>query len=234
MRPWVTVGRVRGAFGIQGALKIEPFSPAESSVLLSSRHWMLIEEPPAGGSGVVHRIGARPFPLPAKVEIATVKPQGDAIIALLKSPLSREAASSLKGVAIQVERSDFRGAASRVSSTGPISSVVPSRNRTGEPLGMVSDIDDHGAQQLLNVDSRPADPVRRGYVLRGARSSSERLLSTGPRTGPDAGVNRSGVAVMDFELITRVSRPDPGNGVDRGHWPGLVGRNAPASLLESA
>ena len=149
---WVTVGRVRGAFGIQGALKIEPFSPAESSVLLSSRHWMLIEEPPAGGSGVVHRIGARPFPLPAKVEIATVKAQGDAIIALLKSPLSREAANSLKGVAIQVDRSDFP-----VPEPGEYywSDLIGCRveDPTGAPLGTVSDIDDHGAQQVLHLDN---------------------------------------------------------------------------------
>ena len=146
--PWVEVGRVVGAFGVNGALKVETFVEPSESVLRKARRWRL------------QRRGEAPF----ETHVAQVKVQFDSLVVTLEDAPSREEAMRLKGASVSVQRAEFPPAASdEFYWTDLVGCSV--RNRAGETLGLVSSVDDHGAGPLLNVDSRHLIPFLDAYVL---------------------------------------------------------------------
>lgn len=55
---WISVGRIRGSHGVQGALKIEPYSAATESVLCRIHRWRLVE--PAVGEADTAMLAGKP------------------------------------------------------------------------------------------------------------------------------------------------------------------------------
>lgn len=145
---WVEVGRIIGAFGVNGALKVETFVEPSVSVLRTARWWRL-----QGRSGP-----------PRDVEVASVKVQFDSLIATLEDAPSRESAMRLKGERISVNRADFPAPASDEFYWADLIGCTV-RNRAGVELGAVASVDDHGADPLLNVDGRHLIPLVDAYVL---------------------------------------------------------------------
>lgn len=143
----VEVGRVLGAWGIKGWIRIQPFS-ADPKALFSSRRWFI--QPPEGPRPA----GAA---LPALLRITQSKEHGDGVVAAAQELPDRTSAEAMKGARIFVARSSFptpsEGEYYWIDLIGL--AVV---NRQGEPLGTVTDLFDTGAHSVLRV-RRPDAPA---------------------------------------------------------------------------
>lgn len=94
----VEVGRVIGAWGVKGGLKIKPIA-ADPQALFSSKRWYLEAST---------RLPARPDSgLPRWLRIIQAREQGDSIVATAHDIADRDAAESLKGASVFVSRASF-------------------------------------------------------------------------------------------------------------------------------
>jgi len=161
----VEVGRVLGPWGVQGWLKVQPFS-GDPKALFSSRRWFLKPaEPttprPAGAA-------PRPAPWPALLRITHSKTHGDGVVAAAQEVPDRSAAEALKGARIFIARSSFpTAAAGEYYWVDLIGLAVV--NRQGEALGTVTDLLDTGAHSVLRLRRAEAAPEATG-------EAAERLI----------------------------------------------------------
>ncbi len=144
----VALGRVRGAYGLRGWVRIEPYA-AEAAVLQATRRWWLLD--PQGVKAL---------------QLTGCKRHGATLIAHWQDCADPEAAEALKGVEVAVARSDFPPLAEGdhywVDLLG--AQVV---NRQGEILGQVQQLRSNGAQDLLEVEQGGASiliPMVPAYV----------------------------------------------------------------------
>lgn len=163
---WVAVGVVRGAFGVQGELKIEPYADIGNSVLNQVRQWRL-ESTPSGSRPVAasQKPGRLlPFALPAEVAVQTAKAQGGFIIASIEPALTREQALGLKGTEVLVKRAHFPMAEPDEYYWADLigCSVL---DPAGATLGTVEALDDHGAQAVLRLDNGILIPFVAAFIL---------------------------------------------------------------------
>jgi len=144
----VVVGRVDGAYGVHGGLRVEPFNDPQDSVLLRSRRWYL--SAPARLTGEASVRGALPFRLPALVEVSRCRVHAAGLVATVAGIGTKEAADALRGCEIAVSRADFppaRGGEYYWVDLIGCAVVTPA----GVPLGIVASVDDHGAHPLLRL-----------------------------------------------------------------------------------
>ncbi|NLD54784.1 MAG: 16S rRNA processing protein RimM [Burkholderiaceae bacterium] len=154
---WVAVGVVRGAFGVRGAVKVEPYAGPESSVLEHARRWRL--DRPARGT-----VSRSPLPLPADITADGARRHGAVIVATLDPPLTREEAIALKGAEVLVDRADFPALdEDEYYWTDLIGCRVS--NPAGEDLGVVDGLEDHGAHSVLRLDNGILIPFVAAHVL---------------------------------------------------------------------
>ncbi len=97
----VEVGRVLGAWGIKGGIRVKPFA-ADAQALFSSKRWFL--QPPA----TPRPAGLKPVaPLPPLLCIVEAREQGDAVVATAQELPDRNAAEALQGARVFVSRASF-------------------------------------------------------------------------------------------------------------------------------
>jgi len=129
----VDLGVVRGAYGVKGWVRIEPFD-RQAAVLRQARNWWV-------GNASHWR----------RVEIEALKQHGSLILAKWKGFDVPEAADRIKGTSVAVARSAFPAPAEGefywVDLIGL--DVV---NREHQVLGQVAAIASNGAQELLQVE----------------------------------------------------------------------------------
>lgn len=94
----VELGRISGAYGIKGWVRIRPYS-SDSDTLLTVRQWWL--KPPAP------RPEAGGFASARLVKVANSRVHGDVVVARLDSMDDRDQAEALKGCTVWVSRADF-------------------------------------------------------------------------------------------------------------------------------
>ncbi len=94
----VEVGRVLGAWGVKGGLKIKPIA-ADPQALFSSKRWYL-----EASAALPARPGAG---LPRLLRIVQAREQGDSIVATAQDLGDRDSAEALKGARIFVSRASF-------------------------------------------------------------------------------------------------------------------------------
>lgn len=139
----VEVGRIIGAWGVKGWIKVLPFA-SDPQALFSSKRWFL--KPPEEPRPP--RPGALPYP--DLLKVAESREHGDGVIARLHDVADRSAAEALRGARIFVGRSSFPTAGSDefywVDLIGL--SVI---NRDEQPLGTVVGLIDTGAHSVLRV-----------------------------------------------------------------------------------
>ena len=127
----VVVGYISGAYGLQGWVRIRPYS-SEADALLHAKTWWLDK------------------PDFRDVETLQSKEHGGDVVASIMGVVSREAAEALKGASVQISRSHFPPLSDSefywVDLIGL--SVV---NLEGVQLGIVSDLMDNGAHPILRV-----------------------------------------------------------------------------------
>jgi len=130
----VLVGHVSGAFGLQGWVKIRPYSMNADALLDAPLYWL---ELPAGkGMQEVKRLSS--------------KIHGEDVVARLSDVPDRTAAEALKGSVVKISRALFpvlpEGEFYWVDLLG-----LSVENLQGEQLGVVRGMMDNGAQSILRV-----------------------------------------------------------------------------------
>ena len=140
----VEVGRISGAYGIKGGVRVAPYNAPEQSVLCIARDWWLAADR-SPGRGV---LSARAGPYPVRVESARV--HSDSIVCRIRGVEDREQAERLKKFGISVRRSAFpAGADDEVYWTDLVGCRV--RNPDGIDLGLVAAVDEYGADPVLRL-----------------------------------------------------------------------------------
>jgi 16S rRNA processing protein RimM len=135
----VVLGRVTGAWGVRGWLRVVPFNDPHDSILNGQRRWWLRG-----------RDGCR------ELEIEQVRVHGDAIVASIVGLDDREQAQALKGCEVMVSRAAFPEAkAGEVYWIDLIGCAV--RNPAGEALGTVAAVEEFGAHPVLRLETTGAD-----------------------------------------------------------------------------
>jgi 16S rRNA processing protein RimM len=156
----VEVGRVLGAWGIKGGIRVMPFAK-DPQALFSSRRWFI--RPPDGPQVSA---SAKAATYPPLLRITQAREQGDDVVATAQELPDRNAAEAMKGARIYIARSSFPTAGDGefywVDLIGL--EVV---NRQSEALGSVVDLLDTGAHSVLRLrrpgaaDDAPADERER-------------------------------------------------------------------------
>lgn len=103
----VEVGRIVGAWGLKGGLKIKPFS-ADPQALFGTKRWFLQPASPASNHGPGP--AAKPAKGPAwpqLLRIVQAREQGAHIVATAQDLNDRDAAEALTGARIFVSRASF-------------------------------------------------------------------------------------------------------------------------------
>ena len=137
----VLVGHVTGAFGVQGWVKIHPYS-ADASALLHAKTWWLgkrLASTESGTDGAVH-----------DVEKLEAKLHGDDIVARIMGIANRTAAEALKGQVVKIQRSHFPVLSDNEFYWLDLIGLTV-KNLQGENLGVVADLIDNGAHPILRV-----------------------------------------------------------------------------------
>ena len=96
----VEVGRVIGAWGIKGAIKVLPFSSAPEA-LFSTKRWHI-------RPAVVQRpVSISAVPMPELLRVVQAREHGDGIVANVQDVDDRTAAEALAGARVFISRTSF-------------------------------------------------------------------------------------------------------------------------------
>ncbi|MDB5840038.1 MAG: rimM [Herminiimonas sp.] len=134
----VLVGYVSGAYGINGWVRIRPYS-SDADALLSAKTWWLDK------------------PEWHDVDMMQSKIHGGDVVAQLMGVAGRDAAEALKGASVQIRRSHFPPLADNEFYWIDLIGLAV-ENLRGEHLGVVGDLMDNGAHPILRV-TPPPDPT---------------------------------------------------------------------------
>jgi len=135
----VLVGHVTGAYGIQGWVRIKPYS-SDADALLHAKTWWLDK------------------PHLRDVDMMHAKVHGEDVVAQLMGVADRNAAEALKGAAVQVRRSHFPPLSDDEFYWIDLIGLAV-ENLQGESLGAVVDLIDNGAHPILRVQAPPVSGV---------------------------------------------------------------------------
>lgn len=146
----VEVGRVLGAWGVKGGLKVKAFA-ADPQALFSTKRWYL--QPPEVQRLVLPSAAASP--LPALLHVVQAREQGDVVVALVQEVTERDAAEALKGARIYVPRTSFpTPAEGEFYWVDLIGLAVDTRE--GLNLGLVVGLIETGPHCVLRIQSHDA------------------------------------------------------------------------------
>lgn len=141
----VELGRVAGAYGVQGWIKIEPYT-AQSQVLLRVQEWWLRRDAP-GAAAQVAASQAN------EVRVVKSRTQGSTIVAQLAGIGDRDQAEVLRGNRVWVSRAAFPAAQTDeyywVDLIGCL--LYGQDDDRSLLLGRVSEVTDNGAHGVLHV-----------------------------------------------------------------------------------
>ncbi len=139
----VEVGRVLGAWGIKGAIKVEAYA-SDPQALFSSKRWFI--RPPEVA-------GPRPSTAttwPALLRIVRAKEHGDGVVAEVADLADRDTAQALRGARIYIARSSFPSAGDDEYYWVDLIGLQVA-NRQAQELGSVVGLIDTGAHAVLRV-----------------------------------------------------------------------------------
>ena len=133
----VLVGYVSGAYGINGWIRIKPFSSGGDALLAAKTWW--VDKPE------MH-----------DVEMMQSKLHVDEVVASLMGVVGRDAAEALKGATVHVRRSHFPALDNDEFYWVDLIGLAVVNER-GESLGVVGDLMDNGAHPILRVEQPAAE-----------------------------------------------------------------------------
>ena len=141
----VELGRVIGAYGVKGWVKVQPHS-AQADVLRRATLWWLTRPAPETARGVVASV-------PNACRVLQARPQGTTVVAQLEGVADRDQAEALRGTTVQVSRSEFPAPADGEYYWVDLIGCAFYTDAEGEPVrvGVVDDVLDNGAHAILRV-----------------------------------------------------------------------------------
>lgn len=146
----VEVGRVLGAWGVKGGLKVKPFS-SDPQAMFAADQWFLkpgeLLRPVGAAAGMA---------LPGVVTIINAKAQGDAVVATVNEINDRDAAQALAGARIFVSRAHFPAPDAQEFYWIDLIGLAVA-NRDGLALGEVVGLIETGPHCVLRVQSSDAE-----------------------------------------------------------------------------
>nr|WP_314858725.1 ribosome maturation factor RimM [uncultured Undibacterium sp.] len=134
----VIVGYVSGAFGLQGWVKIRPYSTTADALLEAPLFWL----ESAAQAGVAPNL--------REVKRLSSKIHGEDVVARLDEVPDRTAAEALKGAVVKVSRKAFPALEQDEFYWLDLIGLAV-QNLQGEDLGVVRAMMDNGAQSILRV-----------------------------------------------------------------------------------
>ncbi|MES2935147.1 MAG: ribosome maturation factor RimM [Pseudomonadota bacterium] len=143
----VNVGYISGAYGLNGWVKVKPFS-SDADALLNAKTWWLDK------------------PELRDVSMLQSKIHSGDVVAQLMGVAGRDAAEALKGASVQIPRSHFPALPGNEFYWVDLIGLTV-ENLLGESLGVVKDMMDNGAHPILRIVA--ADLV-------GTEKSSDEIL----------------------------------------------------------
>lgn len=148
----VEVGRVMGAWGVKGWIKVLPFAD-EPQALFASKRWFV--RPPEGPAAVP------PGGWPTLLRVSQAREHGDSVVAGIHDLDDRNVAEALRGARLFVPRSSFPTAGEDEYYWVDLIGLAV-LNRQGEALGTVTGLLDTGAHSVLRVvpEGDPPAPER--------------------------------------------------------------------------
>ena len=146
----IEVGRVLGAWGIKGGIRVKPFS-SDPEALFTSRRWFI--QPPESILGA--KAGVTRFP--SLLHITSSKAQGDSVVATAQELPDRNAAEAMQGARVFIARSSFPTAGNGEYYWIDLIGLAVV-NRQAETLGTVIGLIDTGAHSVLRVGRPGAAP----------------------------------------------------------------------------
>ena len=138
----IEVGRVVGAWGLKGWIRVLPHAKDPKALFSSKRWFTRPTERPLPGT-----LAIQPPPL---LRVTLSKTHGDSVVASAQEIPDRSAAEALKGVRIYVARTSFPTAGDNEFYWIDLIGLAVV-NREGQALGTVTDLLDTGAQSVLRV-----------------------------------------------------------------------------------
>jgi 16S rRNA processing protein RimM len=145
----VVLGRLQGAWGVKGWLKVLPYS-ADADVLLSSKTWFL--EAPVGRFAKTFEA----FAGVVSVNVTACKPHTEALVALFDGLADRDLAQALKGAQVWVSRAAFPATQSADEFYWVDLIGLRVRNREGLDLGVVHELLATGPTSVLCIHATEA------------------------------------------------------------------------------
>ena len=97
------MGRIAGAWGVQGAIKVKAHS-TDPQALFSTKRWFVL--PPEAAANPGPR-PVRAAPWPTLLRIVQAREQGDHVVATVQDLTDRDAAQALSGARLLVSRASF-------------------------------------------------------------------------------------------------------------------------------
>jgi 16S rRNA processing protein RimM len=139
----VEVGRILGAWGVKGGIKVKPFS-SDPQALFSSKRWFV--EPAELKPG---------HPVPSLLRVVQAREQNDAVVATVQEVGDRDAAQALAGARLFIARSSFPTPEDDEFYWVDLIGLAV-QNREGAALGRVIGLIETGPHCVLRIE--PADP----------------------------------------------------------------------------
>lgn len=138
----VAVGRIGDAYGVQGMIRVIPFSNQETILLAVDQWWLMRSD-----------IRDKPMEPMRDAQLVRSRLQGSAVVAKLKSVNDRDQAQALKGTTVYISRADFPQTQEDefywVDLIG--CSVYSTYTNPPSLLGVVQEVSDNGAHGVLHV-----------------------------------------------------------------------------------
>jgi 16S rRNA processing protein RimM len=147
----VEVGRIAGAWGVKGWIKVQTFA-SDPQALFSSKRWFA--QPPDAANPLIPR-RSETSGWPRLLNVTAVREHADTVVAQLQDVADRAAAEKLKGVRLFVRRSSFPSTESDeyywVDLIG-----LSVFNRQDQFLGTVVGLVDTGPHSVLRLAAEPS------------------------------------------------------------------------------
>lgn len=141
----VEVGRVLGAWGVKGGIKVKAFA-ADPQALFSTKRWYL--QPPEQPRPIAAGAAA----MPTLLRVVQAREQGDAVVATVQELQDRDAAEALKGARVFVPRTSFPTPATDEYYWVDLIGLSVC-NRSGVPLGEVVGLIETGPHCVLRIQA---------------------------------------------------------------------------------
>lgn len=136
---WVTIGRIMGAFGVRGDVRVKPLTEDPRRILGFPSWWLW-------SSGKAPRL----------IRVLTGRPHGEDVVVRLQGVTDREQAQSLSGETLRVKRDEFpeaeEGAYYWFDLVG-----CRVRDGDGNTLGVVEEMMATGANDVLVIRAPDGD-----------------------------------------------------------------------------